>query len=107
MLFIGESITTSRSPSTMDMSSAETIKFNPIEVYEFLKDINQDFPIKYLETSCLKSELDSKQRDICNLLIYAYQDRIKQLSNESEPMIEAKQQEIKDSQQQNCKEHNC
>ncbi|CAF3715460.1 unnamed protein product [Rotaria sp. Silwood1] len=91
----------------MDMSNAETIKFNPIEVYEFLKDINQDFSIKYLETTCLKPDLDSKQCDICNLLIYAYQDRIKQLSNESERMIKARQQEIKDSQQQNCREHNC
>ncbi|CAF1127079.1 unnamed protein product [Rotaria sordida] len=107
ILFVGESISTSPSPPTMDMSNAETIKFNPIEVYEFLKDINQDFPIKYLETICLKPELDSKQRDICNLLIYAYQDRIKQLSNESEPMIEAKQQETKDSQQQNCKSILC
>ncbi|CAF2680927.1 unnamed protein product [Rotaria sp. Silwood2] len=103
ILFVGKSIPTSPSLSTMDMSNAETIKFNPIEVYEFLKDINQDFAIKYLETICLKPELNSKQRDICNLLIYEYHDRIKQLSNESEPMIEAKQQEIKDSQQQNCK----
>ncbi|CAF3476352.1 unnamed protein product, partial [Rotaria sp. Silwood2] len=42
----------------------------------------------------------SKQRDIHNRLVYAYCDRIKQLSNEFKPMIKAKQQKVKSDQQQ-------
>ncbi|CAF4337579.1 unnamed protein product, partial [Rotaria sordida] len=50
ILFVGESTPTSPSPPTIDTSNMGTIKLNPIEVYGFLKEINQDFAIKYLET---------------------------------------------------------
>ncbi|CAF4650581.1 unnamed protein product [Rotaria sp. Silwood1] len=106
ILFVGEATPASPSPSTMDISNTGAIKLNPIEVYGFLKDINQDFAIKYLETICLKPELGSKQRDIHNRLVYAYCDRIKQLSNEFKPMIKAKQQEIKIKQQPEIYEDN-
>ncbi|CAF1196424.1 unnamed protein product [Rotaria sordida] len=99
ILFVGESTPTSPSPPTIDTSNMGTIKLNPIEVYGFLKEINQDFAIKYLETICLKPELGSKQRDIHNRLVYAYCDRIKQLSNVFKPMIKAKQRAINDKQQ--------
>ncbi len=92
ILFIGESMPTS--PSTIDIPQLRTIKLDPIKVYEFLKDINQDFSIKYLENICLKPELGTKQRDIHNRIVYAYCDRIKQLSKELRPMIKANQQEI-------------
>ena len=60
-----------------------------------MNKINEDFAIRYLVNICLKPELGNKQRDIHNRLVYAYCNRIKQLSNEMKPMIKAKQQEMK------------
>ncbi|CAF1055925.1 unnamed protein product [Adineta steineri] len=91
-LFIGESVPTS--PSTTDISQIRTIKLEPMEVYKFLNVIDQDFAIRYMEHICLKPELASKKRDIHNRLVYAYSERIKQLSDKLEPMIKANQQEI-------------
>lgn len=78
VLFIGE--ITPVSPSADDASTTGTIKLEPTDVYEFLNKINQDFAVRYLENICLKPELGTKQRDIHNRLVYAYCDRIKQLS---------------------------
>ncbi|CAF3581543.1 unnamed protein product [Adineta steineri] len=87
-LFIGES-----TPTT-DTSQIQTIKLEPMEVYKFLNEIDQDFAIRYMEHICLKPELGSKQRDIHNRLVYAYSERIKQLSDKLKPMIKANQQEV-------------
>lgn len=98
VLFIGE--ITPVSPSADDASTTGTIKLEPTDVYEFLNKINQDFAVRYLENICLKPELGTKQRDIHNRLVYAYCDRIKQLSVELQPMIKAKQQETKKNSQE-------
>jgi tetratricopeptide (TPR) repeat protein len=90
-LFIGEPVPT----LPMDTSGIKTIKLDPVEVYEFLKKINEDFAIKYMENICLKPELGPKQRDIHNRVVYAYCDRIKKLSKELKPMMTAKQQQQK------------
>jgi len=97
ILFIGEP--TSTSPSTIDAPGQKTLKLDPIAVYEFLKDINQDFAIRYLENICLKPELGVKQRDIQNRIVYAYCDRLKQLASELKLLIKAKQQEMRNDQQ--------
>jgi len=97
ILFIGEPIPTS--PSTIDAPGPKTLKLDPIVVYEFLKDINQDFAIRYLENICLKPELGVKQRDIQNRIVYAYCDRLKQLASELKLLIKAKQQEMRNDQQ--------
>jgi hypothetical protein len=97
ILFIGEPIPTS--PSTIDAPGQKTLKLDPIAVYEFLKDINQDFAIRYLENICLKPELGVKQRDIQNRIVYAYCDRLKQLASELKLLIKAKQQEMRNDQQ--------
>ena len=96
ILFVGEAIPTS--PLAVETPGIRTIKLEPIKVYEFLNAINQDFAVRYLENICLKPELGIKQRDIHNRVVYAYCDRLKQLSNELKPMIKAKQQEIKNNQ---------
>lgn len=97
ILFVGEPTPTS--PSTIDTPGVRVIKFDPIEVNKFLKEINQDYAIRYLENICLKPELGNKQREIHNLLVYAYCDRIKQLSNEVKKMNKEKQRESKIEQQ--------
>ncbi|CAF4063246.1 unnamed protein product, partial [Rotaria magnacalcarata] len=84
-LFVGETAPTSPL-ATMDIY-LRIIKLDPIQVYEFLEKIDQDFSIKYLEMICLKPELGTKQRDIHNRLVYAYCARIKQLSDQFKPMI--------------------
>lgn len=96
-LFIGESSPTS--PSTSDASDLQTIKLDPLNVYELLKEINQDFSIKYLENICLKPELGTKKRDVHNLLVYAYCDRIKRLSTELKPLIKEEKRQTKNDQQ--------
>jgi hypothetical protein len=85
ILFVGEPTPTS--PSTLDAPNSRTIKLDPIEVYGFLKDINQDFAIRYMENICFKAELGPKQRDIHNRIVYAYCDRLKHLSNELKRLI--------------------
>jgi hypothetical protein len=91
LLFIGDQTPTS--PSTVDVSGLKTIKLDPIEVYKFLNNINQDFAIKYMESICFKSELGTKQRDIHNRIVYAYCDRLKQLFTELKELIKTKQNE--------------
>lgn len=90
-IFIGES--TPLSSSTTDTTQIGTIKFDPIQVYEFLKDINEDYAIRYFERICLKPELAPKRRDVHNRMVYAYCDRIKQLSEQLRPIIKANRQE--------------
>ena len=94
IVFVGESTVTS--PTPIDTPEIRTIKLDPIKVYDFLKEVNEDFAIRYLENICLKPELAFKQRDIHNRIVYAYCDRIKKLSNKLKPMIKSKQQKIKD-----------
>ena len=83
----------------MDISITQTIKLDPIKVDEFLKEINRDFAIRYLEHICLKPELGSKQRDIHNRIVYAYCDRMKQLANELRLMLKEKQNDTQQYQQ--------
>ena len=90
-LFTGESSGITSSGS--DTPGIRIIKFDPIQIYDFLKKINEDFAIKYLVRICLKPELGTKQRDIHNRLVFAYCDRIKQLATELKPLIKGKQQD--------------
>ena len=92
LLFVGEPGPTSS--STMDVSLTRTIKLDPIRVYEFLNSINQDYAIRYMEHICLKPELGPKQREIHNRMVYAYCDRIKQLSDQWNSMKKASPKEI-------------
>ena len=89
-LFVGE--ITPISPSLSETPSIRTIKLDPLEVFQFLRTIEQDFSILYLENICMRPELALKQREIQNRLVYAYCDRIKQLSKELRPMIKSNQQ---------------
>lgn len=97
ILFVGESLPVS--PLATVEHYGRTIKLDPVRVYEFLKKVNQDFAIKYLENICLKPELGSKQRDIHNRLVYAYCDRIKQLTNQYKPLMKANQKDIQNNSQ--------
>lgn len=90
-LFVGD--ITPISPSAGETPSIRTIKLDPLQVFEFLKSIDQDFSILYMENICLKPELGLKQREIQNQLVYAYCDRIKQLSKALRPMIKSNQQQ--------------
>lgn len=92
MLFVGEPGPTS--PSVMDPSQARAGRLDPIRVYDFLNNINQDFAIRYLEHICLKPELGAAQRDIHNRMVYAYCDRIKQLSDQWNSMKKATPKEV-------------
>lgn len=85
-LFIGEPTPTS--PSVMDTPGQRTIKLDPIKVHDFFDGINQDFAMKYLESIRFKSELGPKQREIHNRLVFAYCDRLKQLSKRLRALTE-------------------
>ncbi len=78
ILFIGEPTL----PSTIDVLGPQTIKLDPIKVYGFLKDINQDFARRYLENIGLKLKPGDKQQDINERIHSAYYDRLKPLFNE-------------------------
>lgn len=52
------------SPSMIDTCGLQIIKYDPTQVYAFLKDINQDFALQYLKHTGQKSELDIEQRNI-------------------------------------------
>ena len=90
-LFVGESVPISS--ATIDPSQVTAIKFDPIQVYDFLKDIDEDFAIRYLERICLKPELGENRQSIHNRLVYAYCNRIKQLTEKLQPLIKANRQE--------------
>jgi len=78
MLFTGDPSAIPSSP--LDTPAIRTLKLDPIEVHEFLRRIDQDFSIRYLDTICLKPELGFRQSEVQNRLVFAYCDRIKELS---------------------------
>ena len=91
-LFTGEQIPTS--PSTIETPGPQTMKLDPIVVYEFLKKLNRDFAVRYLDQICFRPELGPKQREIHNQIVYACCDRLKELANELKRLIRNSQQEI-------------
>jgi len=96
ILFIGKPIPAST--SAIDALGSRTIKLDPIEVYTFLKDINQDFATLYLENVCSKPGMGAQQLDIHDRLDHAYCDQLKILCNQLKRSTESKQQKSKNGQ---------
>lgn len=78
ILFTGDPSPVPSSP--LDTPAIRTLKLDAHPVYEFLKSIDEDFSIRYLDMICLKPELGLGKKDIHNLLVFAYCNRIKDLS---------------------------
>jgi hypothetical protein len=97
-LFVGDATPTT--PSIMDTPGVRTIKLDCVQVYGFLKEIDDDLAIRYMENIRTKPELGLRRRDIHNRLVFAYCDRIKQLDSKMKTMLKATQETNDNDEQQ-------